>query len=70
MPRDPLDPLFAAWVLLLALVGTVALQQVFVFAGCLWGVQAMCEREGQTLAGVVGEVLAAVALILGVNRKP
>lgn len=68
--RDPLDPLFAAWVLLLAVIATVALQQVFVFVGCLWGVQVMCEREGQTLAGVAGEVLAAIALILGLGKKP
>jgi hypothetical protein len=67
---DPFDPVRAAWILLMALVALVGLQQVFVFAGCLWGVQVLCEREGGTLAGVSGEVLAAVALLIGLGRRP
>jgi hypothetical protein len=53
----------------MALVGAVLLQQVFVFAGCLWGVQVLCEREGGTLAGVSGEVLAAVALLIALGKR-
>jgi hypothetical protein len=66
---DPFDPVKGAWILLMALVGAVLLQQVFVFAGCLWGVQVLCEREGGTLAGVSGEVLAAVALLIALGKR-
>jgi hypothetical protein len=59
-----------AWVLLLLLVGAVLLQQVLIFTGCtFFRVEVMCAREGQTLAGVSGEVLAAVALLIALGKR-
>jgi hypothetical protein len=54
----------------MALVGAVLLQQVLIFTGCtFFRVEVMCAREGQTLAGVSGEVLAAVALLIALGKR-
>jgi hypothetical protein len=67
---DPFDPIRGAWWLLLLLVASILLQQLLVFTGCVLGVPAMCTRTGETLAGVSGEVLAAVALLIALGRPP
>jgi hypothetical protein len=67
---DPFDPIRGAWWLLVMLVTSILLQQLLVFAGCVVGVQSMCTRSGETLAGVSGEVLAAVALLIALGRPP
>jgi hypothetical protein len=68
-PKPPFDPIWGAWVILLGLLGTIALQQLLIFAGCLFGVQAMCTRTGETLTSVALEVLTAVAILLGIGKK-
>jgi hypothetical protein len=68
--NSPFDPVKGAWVLLLLLIVAVLLQQVLVFVGCLFGVQAMCTRTGENLSSVAGEVLASVALLIALGRMP
>jgi hypothetical protein len=48
----------------------VLLQQVLVFAGCMLGAQAMCTRSGENLVSITGEVLAAVAVLISLGRRP
>jgi hypothetical protein len=70
MPGGPFDPVRGAWLLLAMLVGAVLLQQVLVFAGCMMGVEAMCTRSGENLVSITGEVLAAVAVLISLGRRP
>ena len=70
MAHDPFDPVRGAWIILIMLIGAVIMQPVLVFAGCMLGAQAMCTRSGENLVEITGEVLVAVALLIGLGRKP
>jgi hypothetical protein len=70
MAGGPFDPVRGAWLLLATLVFAVLLQQVLVFAGCMMGAQAMCTRSGENLVSITGEVLAAVAVLISLGRRP
>jgi hypothetical protein len=67
--NDPFDPVRGAWLLLMALIGAVALQQVLVFAGCILGAQAMCTRTGENLSNIAVEVLASIAVLISLGKR-
>jgi hypothetical protein len=70
MARPPFDPVRGAWILILALIATVAANTAFLFVGCaILQVQAMCERTGNKLRDVALELITAVAVLLS-QRRP
>jgi hypothetical protein len=69
MPKEPIDPVFMAFVLLLCLIGMVVLGQLLIFTGCLLGREQLCARSTENLTSVSVEVLAAVALLISLGRK-
>jgi hypothetical protein len=70
VPKPPFDPIWGAWVLLLALVVTVAANSAFLFVGCaVFQVQAMCERTGNNLKDITLELITAIAVLVSVRRS-
>ena len=69
MPPPEFDPVRGAWLLLLALVLTVALNTAFLFVGCaVLAVQAMCEKTGESLRDVTLEIITAIAVLIGTRK--
>jgi hypothetical protein len=67
--KPPWDPVRGAWVLLMALVVTVAANSVFLFLGCaIFQVAAMCERTGNNLKDITLELITAIAVLVSVRR--
>jgi hypothetical protein len=69
MGKDPFEPIWGAWVLLLCLIGMVVLGQLYIFLGCILGREQLCARSTENLTSVSVEVLAAVALLISLGRK-
>jgi hypothetical protein len=70
VPRPPFDPIRGAWILLLALIATVAANTAFLFVGCaILSVQAMCERTGNNLKDITLELITAIAVLVSVRRS-
>lgn len=67
--KPPFDPIYGAWILILALILTLAANTAFLFVGCaILSVQAMCERTGNNLKDVALELVAAIAVLLSQRR--
>jgi hypothetical protein len=70
VPRPPFDSVRGAWILLLALIATVAANTAFLFVGCaILSVQAMCERTGNNLKDITLELITAIAVLVSVRRS-
>jgi hypothetical protein len=69
MGKDPFEPIWGAWVLLLCLIGMVVLGQLYIFLGCILGREQLCARSTENLTSVSVEVLAAVAQLISLGRK-
>ena len=64
-----MDPIKAAWSILLAFLVAVCLNTAMVFVACTsFHVQTMCERD-LGLQNIFVEMLTAVAILLGASRK-
>lgn len=69
-PRPPFDPVFGAWLLILALILTLAANSAFLFVGCaVLQVQSMCEKTGNNLRDVALELVTAIAVLLSQRRS-
>lgn len=67
-PKPPFDPVWGAWILILAMIFVVVLGQVLIFIGCIAGAQTMCERNTGNLSQIAMEILTAVAILISVKR--
>jgi hypothetical protein len=67
-PKPPFDPVWGAWILLLAMVIVVIVGQTYIFAGCMLGATGMCTRPTENLSNIAMEILTAVAILVGVKR--
>ena len=68
MPKPPFDPIWGAYVLLLAMVIGLIANSLGLLAGCALGVVAMCERNTDNLRQVALEVITAIALLISQRR--
>jgi hypothetical protein len=67
--KPPFDPIHGAWVLLMALVLTVAANSGFLFVGCaIFRVAEMCQRTGNNLKDITLELITAIAVLVSVRR--
>jgi hypothetical protein len=64
---DPIDPLRAAWLLLLTMIGGVFGLALVRYGGCFAGVAAMCQG-GEGLRDIGLEIVAAVMVLLAQRR--
>ena len=63
------DPIWGAWVLLLALVGAVFMNTVFLFVGCaVFHEPTICARTGSNLRDVTLELITALAILVSQKR--
>jgi hypothetical protein len=67
-PKPPWDPIRGAYVLLLAMVLGLIANSLLLLAGCMLGVQPMCERNTDNLRQVALEVITAIALLVSQRR--
>ena len=67
-PKPPFDPIFGAWILLLAMVVGLIGNSLGLLVGCAFGVQGLCDRNGDNLRQVALEVLTAIALLISQRR--
>lgn len=69
MAQQPKDPVFLAWIVLMALVLGVILNTVLLFLGCAeFHEQSFCERTGNNLRDVTLEIITAVAVLVSQRR--
>lgn len=68
MAQQPWDPLKGAWWLLMALVIGLIANSLGLLVGCAFGVQGLCDRNGDNLRQVALEVLTAIALLISQRR--
>jgi hypothetical protein len=69
MAKPPFDPLWGAWVLLMALVVAVFANTVFIFVGCaVFHESAICARTGANLRDVTLELITAIAVLVSQRR--
>jgi hypothetical protein len=68
-PKPPWDPVWGAWILLLALVLGVILNTVFIFVGCaVFHEPTICARTGGNLRDVALELITAIAVLVSQRR--
>lgn len=68
-PKPPFDPIWGAWVLLLAMVGAVFANTVFLFVGCAFMHEpTICARTGNNLRDVTLELITALAILVSQKR--
>jgi hypothetical protein len=67
-PKPPFDPVRGAFVLLMAMVLGLIANSLLLLAGCMLGVQLMCERNTDNLRQVALEVITAIALLVSQRR--
>jgi hypothetical protein len=67
-PRPPFDPMRGAYVLLLAMVLGLIANSLLLLAGCMLGIQSMCEHNTDNLRQVALEVITAIALLVSQRR--
>lgn len=64
-----MDPVKAAWIILILFLLIVFAQTLMIFLACaVWGIASTCDR-GAGVKDVMLEVLTAVAILLGASRK-
>jgi hypothetical protein len=68
-PKPPFDPLWGAWVLLLALVLGVIANAMLIFVGCaIFHEPTICARSGDNLRDVTLELITAIAVLVSQKR--
>jgi hypothetical protein len=68
-PKQPWDPVFGAWILLVMLVLGVIANTVFLFVGCaVFHEPTICARTGGNLRDVTLELITAVAVLISARR--
>jgi hypothetical protein len=68
-PKPPFDPVWGAFVLLLALVLGVLANTLFLFLGCaVFHEPTICARTGGNLRDVALELITAVAVLISARR--
>jgi hypothetical protein len=67
--KPPFDPLWGAWVLLLALVSVVGINSGFLFVGCaVMHEPTICARTGSNLRDIALELVTAIAVLVSQRR--
>lgn len=68
-PPFDFDPVYGAFILILALIVTLAANSMIILVGCaFFQVQAMCEKTGNNLKDIAVELVAAIAILISQRR--
>ena len=68
--KPPFDPIWGAWVLLLAIVAALFVNSCFIFVGCsVLRVPEACAFRGVQLTQLGTELIAAIAVLIAARKN-